>query len=74
MISGMRSVADELRAEDLERMAALSPEARIALSLRIAESSIEVLRAARGLTRAEAVALARTTRSRGRRPSRSAAR
>ena len=53
-------------------MAALSPEARIALSLRLGETGLDVLRAARGLSRAEAVDLARTLRQRGRRASVSA--
>jgi hypothetical protein len=68
----VRSVADELKREDRARMAALSPEARIALSLRLAERALGVLCAARGLSRAEAAALARSLRSRGRRPSASA--
>jgi hypothetical protein len=65
----VRSVADQLKAEDLARMAALSPEERIGLSLRLGESAIEVLCAAQGLTRAEALALVQRIRSEGRRAS-----
>jgi len=66
----MRSVADQLRAEDRARMAALSPEERVALSLRLGEQGMALLCAAQGLTRAEAGRLARAQRNRGRRPSR----
>lgn len=65
----MRSVADELEREGRARTAALSPEARIALAIRLAETGIDLLCAARGLSRADAVALARGLRHRGRRPS-----
>jgi hypothetical protein len=65
----VRSVADRLRSEDRERLAALSPEERVALSLRLAAAAAEVLCAARGLTRAEAAALSRRVRAQGRRPS-----
>ncbi|HET8540998.1 MAG TPA: hypothetical protein VFL83_14085 [Anaeromyxobacter sp.] len=68
----MRSVADELKREDRARLAALSPGERIALSVRLAEAAIEVLRAARGLSRGDAVALARRVRRSGRRASASA--
>jgi len=68
----VRSVADRLKDEDRARIAALSPEARVALSLRLAEAAIGVLCAAQGLSRAEATRLARSIRSRGRRASASA--
>jgi len=68
----MRSVADQLREEDRARVAALSPEARVALSLRLGEMATEILRATRELPRAQAVQLARSLRSRGRRRSGSA--
>jgi hypothetical protein len=44
----VRSVADRLKDEDRARIAALSPEARVALSLRLAEAAIGVLCARRG--------------------------
>jgi hypothetical protein len=68
----VRSVADRLRDADRSRVAALSPEERVALSLRLASAAADVLCAARGLTRPEAAALARRVRAQGRRPSRSA--
>ncbi len=68
----MRSVADELRREDRARMMALSPEERIALSLRLAEQAAGVLCAAQALSRAQARALVRRVRSAGRRASTSA--
>lgn len=49
-------------------MAALSPEERVVLSLRLGEQGMALLCAAQGLTRAEAGRLARTQRNRGRRP------
>ncbi len=52
-------------------MAAMSPEARVALSVRLAEAATRVLCAVRGLPRADAVALARSVRGRGRRASQS---
>jgi len=54
-------------------MGALSPEQRVALSLRLGEAGVRVLCAARGVSREEAVKLARALRSRGRRASGSAA-
>lgn len=71
--SRMRSVADQLREQDRARMGALSPEQRVALSLRLGEAGVRVLCAARGVSREEAVKLARALRSRGRRASGSAA-
>ncbi len=65
----VRSVADQLKQEDRARIAALSPEARVALSLRLGQSALRVLCAARGVSPAEAAALARAIRSRGRRSS-----
>jgi hypothetical protein len=70
----VRSVADHLKAEDLTRLAALAPEARVALSLRLGDAATEILCAARGISREEAAALTRAVRSRGRRPSRAASR
>lgn len=70
----MRSVADQLKEEDRARIAALSPEQRVALSLRLGETAACVLCAAQGLERDEAVKLARGVRSRGRRASGSASR
>ncbi len=64
---GVRSVADQLEIEDRARMAALSPEARVALSLRLGEEALAILCAARGLARTEARALAHSLRSAGRR-------
>lgn len=66
---GVRSVADQLKLEDRARIASLSPEARVALSLRLGEEALALLRAARGMSRAEARALARSLRSADRRRS-----
>lgn len=63
----VRSVADQLKEEDRSRIAALSPEQRVTLSLRLGETATQVLRAAQGLSHAEAVKLVRAIRSRGRR-------
>jgi hypothetical protein len=68
----MRSVADVLRAEDRQAVAALAPAARVALALRLGARDLEAFRLAHDppLERAAADRVLRRRRQRGRRPSR----
>lgn len=49
----MRSVADQLRVEDRERMRALTPAERLKLSLRLGEADVVLYAPARGLSAAK---------------------
>lgn len=66
---GMRSVADDLRAESRQRALQLSPYERVQLALTLGEADVELLSAARALSTDEAVDAIRLTRRYGRRPS-----
>lgn len=66
MMSTMRSVADDLRAEARQALAILSPAERLELALRLGDEDIQLLSAARGIPRDDAVAVARRTRQLGR--------
>lgn len=65
----MRSVADDLRAELREEARRLSPEERIALSLRLGEEGLERFRQANGLDRETAIRVLERRRQAGRTPS-----
>jgi hypothetical protein len=65
----MRSVADELRDEARRRDAALSPEARIELALRLGDDDARALAVARGISVAAARAEIARSRRLGRQPS-----
>jgi hypothetical protein len=68
----MRSVADVLRQEDREALAALGPGERVALALALGARDLETFRLARTppLAPDDADRLLRRRRQRGRRPSR----
>jgi hypothetical protein len=66
----MHSVADNLRRELRERVLAMSPEERIDLTARLAESDLDLFCSARGIPRDEARKVLIRTRELGRRPSR----
>jgi hypothetical protein len=65
----MRSVADLLRAEDLEAVRVLTPDERVRLALALGERDLEAFRLAHDppLTRDEAVRRLERGRQRGRR-------
>ena len=67
----MRSLADELRAEDRRALHALGAAERVALALALGKRDLEIFRAARRppLSRAEARRLLDRQRQRGRRRS-----
>lgn len=67
----MRSVADELRAEDRQALHTLGAAERVALALALGERDLEIFRAARHppLSPAEARRLLDRQRQRGRRRS-----
>lgn len=65
----MGSVADDLRRQDRERVAALSPEARIHLAFELGERDLTLFCAAQGLEKAEAIREIRRRRQVGRLPS-----
>ena len=67
----MRSVADELREEDIREMQKLTPDQRVRVALRLGEQAIEIYMAANHVDREAAVAAFRRTGSAGRVPSRS---
>ena len=67
----MRSVADDIREEQIRETLALSPEERVRLAMRLGEEGLQFFMAANRLTRAEAIALIRKQRRAGRTPSRS---
>ena len=67
----MRSAADVLRAEDHERLLAMSPAARVALALELGARDLEIFRAAHPELGAEEAGRALDRqRQDGRRPSR----
>jgi len=70
----MRSVADDLRTEQRERLAALTAAERVRLALRLGARDLEAFRLAQDppLDAAEAVRVLGRRRQQGRRPSRCA--
>jgi hypothetical protein len=66
----MRSVADDLRDEQLRDALKMTPEDRMRLASRLGEEGLQFFMAANGLTREEALAEVRRQRSAGRTPSR----
>ena len=64
----MRSVADELRVEDRERVLAMTPAERVALALALGDRDLEIFRAAQqpGLSREEAARILDRQRHAGR--------
>jgi len=71
-IQRMRSVADLLRAEDRDDLAALSPAERVALAFALGARDLEAFRLAHDppLSPAEAERILQRRRQAGRRPSR----
>lgn len=67
--AAVRSVADDLRAESRQRGARLSPSERFQLALTLGDADVELLSAARALSRDEAIEVIRRTRCHGRRRS-----
>ena len=66
----MRSVADDLRAETLRRLATLSASERLDLAFTLGDADVAALCATRGIGRAEAIATFRRSRQTGRPTSR----
>jgi hypothetical protein len=66
----MRSVADDLRREQREKILAMTPAERIALVESMVEDGIAFFAAAQHITREEAVRRIRASKQRGRRYSR----
>ena len=67
----MRSVADDLREEQLREMAAMTPAERVQLALRLGEEGLRLMMARDGIDRNEALRRVRKAHNAGRRPSRS---
>jgi hypothetical protein len=65
----MRNVADELRAEQRERFARMTPAERVALSEKLGEEGLAEFMSANGLDRDAAVKAIRRSRRVGRRRS-----
>lgn len=65
----MKSVADALRASLRERVMAMTPDERVALTARLAESDLDIFCAARRIARTEARQLLERQRDTSRRPS-----
>jgi hypothetical protein len=68
----MASVADDLRREQLERFAMMTPAERVALSERLGEEGLAAFMSANGVDRDTALKAIRRSRRVGRRPSSSA--
>lgn len=65
----MRSVADELRREQLEKVQTLSADERLLLAFDLGETALEMYMGAQGLDREEAIRRLKRQRQAGRRPS-----
>jgi hypothetical protein len=65
----MRSVADDLRDEQIREMLKLTPGERMRLAARLGEEALQFFMATNGLTREEAIARIRRQRRAGRTPS-----
>lgn len=65
----MRSVADDLKKEQRERFARMTPAERVALSERLGEEGLAEFISANGLSRQAALRAIRRSRRVGRRPS-----
>ena len=66
----MRSVVDALKAEDRERVLAMTPAERVALALARGKRDREIFAAAHGVTTEDARRIFERQRQTGRRPSR----
>jgi hypothetical protein len=66
----MRSLADDLKAEDRERLLAMTPAERVARALALGRRDREIFRAAQGLTPEDARRILEHQRQVGRRRSR----
>jgi ABC-type Na+ transport system ATPase subunit NatA len=66
----MRSVADDLRDEQLREMLAMTPAERMRLAERLGEEALQFFMATNGLSREEAIARIKRQRRAGRTPSR----
>jgi hypothetical protein len=65
----MRSVADDVREEQLREMAAMTPTERMELAYRLGQFSVELYMATNRVDRETAVAALRRSSRAGRRPS-----
>jgi hypothetical protein len=65
----MRSIADALRTDTRRRLADLTPEDRVRLSLELGKADVAALSEARGLSSADARARIARSRQAGRQPS-----
>jgi len=68
----VKSVADGLRTDERRRLAAMTPDERLALAFQLADDDIELLRAAEPQSVEDARARIRRSRHVGRVPSRAA--
>ena len=68
----MASVADDLRQEQLDRFARMTPAERVALSEKLGQDGLAAFMSANGLDRESALKAIRRSRRVGRRPSSSA--
>ena len=66
----MRSVADDLKREQREKILAMTPAERLALVDSMTEEGIALFAAGQGVTREEAIRQIRASKQRGRRFSR----
>ena len=66
----MRSVADDLKQEQLDAVAAMTPSQRVTLVERMSNEALELIMAAQGVDREEAVRRIRRSHRAGRTPSR----
>lgn len=72
ILVAMRSVNDDLRREQRERIAKMTPAERVALAERLGEEGLAAFMSANRLDRAAALRAIRRSRRAGRRPSASA--
>ncbi len=70
----MGSVADDLRAETMRRVAQMGVAERLELAFKLGEADLRLLMSARGLSRDDARKVFACARQHGRRPSRAAGR
>ena len=66
----MRSVADDLREEQIRETLAMTPDERVRMAMRLGDEGLNFFMSANGLTREEALARIKRMRSAGRVPSR----
>ena len=68
-IPGMKSVADDLSREEMERTLLLSPDERMQIALRLGDEAVAIYAAANGVSESDARRILRQNSQFGRRPS-----